>query len=141
MAFLSTKSWHWHLTKQIKGLRSNETPGNMINHSILSLVQQYSDYIHFHWCVRDGGRKKGGWEGLGSCLTLSTLLLDPKLDCQKLRHCRNEYFIVCSPLTTNFMSQNRLKIEHPEIGNTCYGCQNLRTMRHLQRETPEEVSF
>ena len=37
IVFLSTKTWHWHLTKQMKGLRSNGTPGNMIDHSTLSL--------------------------------------------------------------------------------------------------------
>ena len=39
------------------------------------------------------------------------------------------------------MSQNHLKIEPPEIENPYYGCQNSRTRRHSQGETPEEVSF
>ena len=38
MAVLNTKTWHWYLTKQMKGLRSNETPSNMINHDDLSFV-------------------------------------------------------------------------------------------------------
>ena len=37
------------------------------------------------------------------------------------------------------MSQNHLKIEHPEIGNRCHGCQNVRTRCHLQGKTPSEV--
>ena len=30
--------WHWHLTKQMKGFRSNGTPGIMINRGALSLA-------------------------------------------------------------------------------------------------------
>ena len=39
------------------------------------------------------------------------------------------------------MFQNYLKMEHPEIKNTCYGYQNLRPRCHLQGETPIKVSF
>ena len=37
------------------------------------------------------------------------------------------------------MSQNHLKIEHPEIGNRCHGYQNVRRRCHLQGETLSEV--
>ena len=37
------------------------------------------------------------------------------------------------------MSQNHLKIEPPEIGNTYYGCQNSRIRRHLQGDASKEV--
>ena len=52
-----------------------------------------------------------GYEGLDSFLILSTFLMDPKLDCQKLRGSLSKYFIVGSPLITKFMSQNHIKID------------------------------
>ena len=58
-----------------------------------------------------GGRKEGEYESLDSYLTLSALLMTPKLDCQKLRCCLSEYFFVESSLFTKTMSQNHLKIE------------------------------
>ena len=67
--------------------------------------------------------------------------MGPKLDCQKLRGRLSEYFFVASSFSTKFMSQNHPKIEHPEIGNTCYGYQNSHTRCHLQGETSGEVSF
>ena len=66
IAFLSTKTWHWHLTKEIKGLRSDETLGNMINRGALSLVSQYSDYTHFYWYVGRWRWKEGECEDLDS---------------------------------------------------------------------------
>ena len=39
------------------------------------------------------------------------------------------------------MSQNHLKIEHPEIGNRCHGYQNVPTRWDLQGETLSEVYF
>ena len=67
--------------------------------------------------------------------------MDLKLDYQKPRRCLGEHFLVGSPLTTNIMSQNHLKIEPPEIRNTYYGYQNSRTRHHLQGATLKEVSF
>ena len=64
-----------------------------------------------------------------------------KLDCQKLRHCLSECFFVDSSLSTFDVSQNLLKIGHPEIRNTCYGYQYLRTRCNLQGETPSKVSL
>ena len=57
-----------------------------------------------------------GCEGLDSCLTLSTLLMDPKLDFQKLRDRLSKYFIVGSRLITKFMSQKHLKIDSDRSG-------------------------
>ena len=67
--------------------------------------------------------------------------MDPKLDCQRLRHYLSKYIFVDSSLSSNIVSQNHLKIEDPKIGNTCYGCQNLRTRCHLQGETPKGVGI
>ena len=39
------------------------------------------------------------------------------------------------------MSQNYLKIEHPEIGSRCHGYQNVHTRCHLQGATLSEVYF
>ena len=39
------------------------------------------------------------------------------------------------------MSQNHLKIEHPEIESRCHGCQNVRIRCHLQGVTLSEVYF
>ena len=103
----------------------------MINRGTLSLASRYSDCVYFYWSVVGWGQKESGCEGLDSYLTLSTLLMDPKLDCQKLRHLLIEWFFVDSSLTTNFMSQNHLKIEPPEIGNTYYDYQNSRRRRPL----------
>ena len=66
-------------------------------------------------------------------------VMNPKLDSQQLRHCLGEYFFVGSWLTTKSMSQNYLKIEHSEIGNTCYGYQTLRLRWCWQGEAPNEV--
>ena len=85
------------------------------------------------------GQTKGGCEGLNSCLTLSTVLTKPTLDCLKLRHCFSEYFFVDSSLITKIMSQNHLKIEHQEIRNRCHAYQNVRRRCHLQWETLSEV--
>ena len=48
---------------------------------------------------------------------------------------------VDSSLSTFEVSHNLLKIEHPEIGNTCYGYQNSRTRCNLQGGTSSKVSF
>ena len=77
------------------------------------------------------GRPEGGCEGLDSCLILSTLLMNNKLDCQKLRGWLNEQFFVDDVLTTKVMFQNNLKIEHPEIESRYHGYQNVRTRCHL----------
>ena len=51
-----------------------------------------------------------GCGGVDSCLILSTLLMEPKLDCQKLRGSLSKYFIVGSPLTSKVMSENHTRI-------------------------------
>ena len=48
-------------------------------------------------------------------------------------------FFLDSSLITKSMSQNHLKIEHPEIRNRCHGYQNVRRRCHLQGETLSEV--
>ena len=58
-----------------------------------------------------GDEKRGGCEDLGSFLTLSTLLVTPKLDCQKLKSCLSKYFIVDSSLSTKSMSQIYLETD------------------------------
>ena len=113
----------------------------MINCSILLLVWRFSDYVDFRWCVGSGGRKQSWGEDLDNCLTLSTLLMDSKLDCQRLRGCLNEQFFVDDALTTKVMSQNHLKIEHLEIGSRCHGYQNVRTRCHLRAATFNEAYF
>ena len=40
-------------------------------------------------------------------------------------------YFVDDALTTNIMSQNHLKIEHPEIGSRCHGYQNVRKYKVL----------
>ena len=75
----------------------------MINGGALSLDWQHSDYTRVYWFVGSQTRKEGVCEGLDSCLTLSTLLMDPKLDCQNLRCCLNEYFFAMSSIFTNIM--------------------------------------
>ena len=60
----------------------------MINHSAVSLVYiavfRLYTFLLVHWMLE---WKDGEYESLDSCWTLLTLLMDPKLDCQKLRHC------------------------------------------------------
>ena len=58
MAFLSTYTWHWHPTKQMKGLRTNGTFGNMINCGTLSLISSIQNMCIFIGvlAVRDGER-------------------------------------------------------------------------------------
>ena len=93
----------------------------------------------FYWYVGLLGQKARACEGLGSCLTLSSLLMD--LDCQKLWRCLSKCFFVDSSLLTKIMYQNNyLKIEHSEIRNSWYSHQKLRPRCHLQGETPIEVS-
>ena len=125
----------------MKGLRSNETSGNIINGGTLSLDWQHLDCTRLHWFAGSRTRKEGVCGGLDSCLTLSTLLMGPKLDSHKLRHCLSKYFFVGSSLTTNIMSQSYLKIGHWDIENVRYDYQHLCTRCRWQGETPGKVSF
>jgi hypothetical protein len=85
------------------------------------LLSVILDHVHFHCCVGRWAQKERVCEGLDSCSTLSILLMGTKLDCQKLWCCLSKYFFVDSSLSTNIMYQNYPKMEHSEIGNTCYG--------------------
>ena len=49
IAFLSAWTWHWRPTKQIQGLRGNETYSNMMNHGALSLG--YSGIQNMHMLI------------------------------------------------------------------------------------------
>ena len=98
-----------HLNLELAPNKTNEginngTSSNTINHRALSLAQQYSDYARFHWSVGRWRWKGGGRGSLDGCLTLSTLLMGTKLDCQKLKHCLSKYFFVDSSLSTKIMS-------------------------------------
>ena len=71
------------------GLKSDETPSNMMNtahYDLLSGIQTIRTCLLVRWPLR---ADLGKCEGLGSCLTLPTHLMDPKLG-QKLRHCLSE---------------------------------------------------
>ena len=68
--------------------------------------------------VLAAGGKTSKCEILDSCLTLATLLMTPKLDCQKPRCWLSEVFFVDSSLSPKSMLQNHLKIKHQKIGNT-----------------------
>ena len=54
-----TYTWHRHPTKQMKGLRSNGTFGNMINCDVLSLINIIQNMLMFigTLVVRDGNRE------------------------------------------------------------------------------------
>ena len=97
--------------------------------------------MHFCWCVGSWGRKSNGGEGVDGWLSLSTLLMNHTLDCQKLRGCLNEQFFVDDTLTTKIMSQNHLKKEPQEIWSRCHDYQNVRTRCHLKRATLGEIYF
>ena len=57
----------------------------------------------------------GDASNLDSCLTLSSCLMTPKLDCQKLKGCLSDYFIVDISLSAQIMCQNYIKVEHLEL--------------------------
>ena len=65
-----------------------------------------------------------------SCLTLSILLMNYKLDCQKRRRCLSEYLFVGSSLTTKSMLQDYLGFLEKKTGSK-HGC--------LARTTPREA--
>ena len=92
----------------------------MINHGALSLVSQYSDYTHFYWYVGRRRRKEGECEGLGSCLTVSTLLMDPtNLDCQKLTHCLGKEFLLTIAQEV-YMETGKKAIRFPLVGDEVF---------------------
>ena len=85
----------------------------VVHYHLLSSIQTM--YTHVYLYVGRWGWKEGEREGPDSCLTLLTLLMDPKLDCQKLRHCPGKYFFVGSSISTKSMSQNHIKHAMLEI--------------------------
>ena len=58
IVFPSTYTWHWHPTKQMKGLRTNGTFGNMINYGALSLISSIQNMCMFigALAIRDENR-------------------------------------------------------------------------------------
>ena len=89
----------------MKGLRSNEILGNMIIAAHCHLLSDIQTIHIFIVALAAWGGKSANVSILGSCLTLSTLLMDSKLDCQKLKGSLSEYFFVGSPSTTALLDR------------------------------------
>ena len=97
--FSSAQTWHWRPSKPMKGFRSNETPSDGINCNIflsLAAYQRSVQTTYFLWCVGRWRLKEGRCDGSDSCLILSIVLKNLKLDSQKLRRCLRGFFFVSS---------------------------------------------